>query len=274
MPCEQPLFFELGDDRLFGMLHLPEGRPRHGLVVCHALAEEKLWSHRVFVGLARELANRGMAVLRFDFRGEGESDLDFEQAGIASRIDDAVRAAEVLLEMQPTLAGISFLGHRLGGAIAAAAAARLHARAQGLLVWDPLYSGHEYLMQLLRSNLAKQMAVNGNAPRTRQALIQALKAGETVLVDGYGIGRALYRELIALELPALLEALECPALLIAAAEGPPKGSTAPRAQAVGRANIQHASAREPAFWRESKELCRCAPNMTAISVQWLERQLT
>jgi hypothetical protein len=118
------------------------------------------------------------------------------------------------------------------------------------------------------------MAVSGKAPRTRQALIQALEAGETVLVDGYGIGRALYRELIALELPALLEALECPALLIAATEGPPKGSTAPRAQAVGRANIQHASAREPAFWRESNELCRCAPNMTALSVQWLERQLT
>lgn len=274
MPCEQPLFFQLGGDRLFGMLHLPEGRPRHGLVICHALAEEKLWSHRVFVTLARELAHRGMAVLRFDFRGEGESDLDFEQAGVATRIDDAVRAAEVLLEQQPALAGISFLGHRLGGAVAAAAAARLRSRAQALLVWDPLPSGHEYLMQLLRSTLAKQMAREGQAPRTRQALIQALQAGETVVVDGYTIGQALYRELIALELPALLEALECPALLIAAADGPPQGSTAPGAQATGRANIQHASAREPAFWRENKELRRCAPNMTAVSVQWLERQLS
>ena len=43
-------------------------------------------------------------------------------------------------------------------------------------------------MQLLRSNLAKQMARDGKAPRTRQALVQALEAGETVLVDGYGIG--------------------------------------------------------------------------------------
>ena len=274
MPREQPLFFGLGDDRLFGVLHFPQGTPRHGLVICHALAEEKLWSHRVFVALARELANHGIAVLRFDFRGEGESDLDFEQAGIASRIDDAVRAAEVLFEQHPTLTGITFLGHRLGGAIAAAAAARLGSRVQGLLVWDPLPSGHEYLMQLLRSNLAKQMARDGKAPRTRQALIQALEAGETVLVDGYGIGRVLYRELVALELPALLELLECPALLIAAEEGPPKGSTAPRALAAGRANIQHASAREPAFWRESKELCRRAPNMTAISMQWLERQWT
>ena len=274
MPREQPLFFGLGDDRLFGVLHVPQGTPRHGLVICHALAEEKLWSHRVFVALARELANHGIAVLRFDFRGEGESDLDFEQAGIASRIDDAVRAAEVLFEQHPTLTGITFLGHRLGGAIAAAAAARLGPRVLGLLVWDPLPSGHEYLMQLLRSNLAKQMARDGKAPRTRQALIQALEAGETVLVDGYGIGRVLYRELVALELPALLELLECPALLIAAEEGPPKGSTAPRAPAAGRANIQHASAREPAFWRESKELCRRAPNMTAISMQWLERQWT
>ena len=79
----------------------------------------------------REPRDRG-AALRFSWRGE--SDLDFEQAGIASRIDDAVRAAEVLLEQQPTLAGISLLGHRLGGAIAAAAAARLRCARSGFSV--------------------------------------------------------------------------------------------------------------------------------------------
>ena len=117
------------------------------------------------------------------------------------------------------------------------------------------------------------MARDGKAPRTRQALIQALEAGETVLVDGYGIGRTLYRELIALEWPALLEALECPALLIAAAEGLRRVRRR-RARRPWGARYSHASAREPAFWRETKELCRYAPNMTAVSVQWLERQLT
>ncbi len=265
MPREQPLFFELGNDRLFGMFHLPdEGPPRHGVVICHALAEEKLWSHRVFVTLARELAKRGIATLRFDFRGEGESDLEFEHAGIETRIQDAVRATEVLLQKEPSLRAVTLLGHRLGGAIALAAARRLGPNARGVVVWDPLQSGREYLMQWLRSNLAKQIAVEGKAARTRQALIQALDAGETVIVDGYGVGAPLYRELVALELPALLSAIECPALVVTPEETPGKA----------RANAQWVSAREPAFWRESKELYRSAPNMTEASVQWLEQQLT
>jgi alpha/beta superfamily hydrolase len=263
MPREQPLFFELGNDRLFGILHVPDkANPGHGLVICHALAEEKLWSHRVFVELARELAKRGIAALRFDFRGEGESDLEFEQTGIETRIQDAVRAAELLLEKEPSLRAVTLLGHRLGGAIALAAARRLGPKARGVVVWDPLQSGREYLMQWLRSNLAKQIAVEGKAPRTRQALIQALDGGETVIVDGYGIGAPLYQELVALELPALLDAIECPALVLAAEEAPGRSC----------ANAQWVSAREPAFWRESKELYRSAPNMTEASVKWLEQQ--
>src|SRR4051794_5703721 len=123
MPREQPLFFPLGNDRLFGMLHLPdEHKARRGVVMCHALAEEKLWSHRVYVEFARELSSRGMAVLRFDFRGEGESDLEFEQSGVETRVQDAVRASQFPLEQQPHLGAVTLLGHRVGGAVSLAAA--------------------------------------------------------------------------------------------------------------------------------------------------------
>ncbi|OGA27701.1 MAG: hypothetical protein A3I01_10810 [Betaproteobacteria bacterium RIFCSPLOWO2_02_FULL_65_24] len=268
---EQPFFFQLGPDQLFAMLHVPgSGRPRRGVVFCHALAEEKLWSHRVFVTLAREWAQQGMAVLRFDCRGEGDSDLEFEQAGIGSRVDDAVRAAEVLLEHLPELGGLTFLGHRLGAAVAAAAAARLQERARGLIVWDPVQNGREYLMQLLRSNLANQMTVQGSVTRTREALVKALDAGELVHVDGYGIGTALYRDLTALDWGRLLGALACPALVIQVEKSSGGGAhAAPETPLTRNHKLQYASAREPAFWRESRELHRRAPNMAALSLQWL-----
>jgi len=45
---ETPFFFRLGGNQLFAVLHQPDcGKPRQGIVLCHALAEEKLWSHRV-----------------------------------------------------------------------------------------------------------------------------------------------------------------------------------------------------------------------------------
>lgn len=244
---ETPFFFRLGEHRLYGVLHRPAGRPPGcGIVVCPALAEERLWSYRVYVGLARELARRGFAVLRFDYRGEGESDLDFEQAGLASRAADAARAARLLREEMPGLRRCVLLGHRLGCAAAALAAGELGPDCDGLLAWDPIEKGRDYTMQLLRAALASELATTGRAS-TRAALIQALERGETVTVEGYGISPAFYRELAALEWKRLLERLACPVEVI---EG----------------------ACEPAFWRASPRLHARAPAMTARSLRWLEAQ--
>ena len=74
---ESPFFFPRGDARLFGVLHRPSGPvSRSGFVLSHPFAEEKLWSHRVFVSFARALAGRGLAVLRFDYAGAGDSSVD------------------------------------------------------------------------------------------------------------------------------------------------------------------------------------------------------
>lgn len=245
---ETPFFFELGEHRLFAVLHRPTTAPaRRGVVLCHALAEEKLWSHRVYVNLARELAREGIAVLRFDFRGEGDSDLEFEDCGLASRTADALRAAEVLREHEPHLNGCIFLGHRLGCAVAAMASGSSAARAQGLIAWGPIASGRDYLMQLLRSVLASELTQTGSA-RTRAALLESLEAGETVVIDGYGMRSPLYRDLLDLEWSRLVQATRCPVLAI-------DGTC------------------EPAFWRESKRFHCRAPTMSARTIQWLREQV-
>lgn len=244
---ETPFFFRLGEHRLFAVLHRPEsGAARQGIVLCTALAEEKLWSHRVYVNLARDLAREGCSTLRFDFRGEGDSDLDFEECGLESRRADAVRAAEVLLEQEPQLPGCIFLGHRVGCAVAAMAATSPGVRARGVIAWDPVPRGRDYLMQLLRSTIASEFARSGAAP-TRAALLQSLEAGETVIVDGYGIGPALYRELVEVDWKQLADSLPCP---LAAIEG----------------------ASDPVFWRESKRMHARAPHMSERTRAWLREQ--
>ncbi len=241
---ESPFFFDLGKDRLYAVHHRPPGgEPRRGLVVCHALAEERLWAHRVYVNLARELAGQGFAVLRFDFRGEGDSDLDFEEATLETRVDDALRAAAVLLEREPGLQRCFFLGHRVGCAVAAHAAVRAGERAAGLIAWDPIESGSVYFMQWLRSTLASQMVATGRAP-TRAALVKALEEGRTVTIDGYGVTPQLYRDLAALDWRALVKTVRCPVLAV---EG----------------------ACEPPFWRQTPHLQLRAAAMTGRSMQWL-----
>lgn len=80
----------LGSDQLAGILHRPAGEPRGGIVLVVGGPQYRVGSHRQFVLLARELAAAGHAVLRFDYRGMGDSDGD---ARSFEDVADDLRAA-------------------------------------------------------------------------------------------------------------------------------------------------------------------------------------
>ena len=91
--AETPLFFPGAGYSLFGVFHEPVGSPTgEAFVFCHPFGEEKLWTHRVLVSFARLLAERGHAVLRFDYMGNGDSHGTFQASSLGTMISD-VRAA-------------------------------------------------------------------------------------------------------------------------------------------------------------------------------------
>ena len=70
-----PVCIDSGGRLLIGMLHRPESADaRRAVVVLVGGPQYRVGSHRQFVLLARELCRRGIAVLRFDFSGMGDSD--------------------------------------------------------------------------------------------------------------------------------------------------------------------------------------------------------
>jgi len=103
--------------------------------MCHGFTGTRMEAHLLFVKAARELCAAGMNVLRFDFRGSGESDGTFEEMTIEGEIADALAAVEFLRE-EPTVdpARIGLVGLSLGGLVAACAAARSE-RVQALVLW-------------------------------------------------------------------------------------------------------------------------------------------
>lgn len=74
--------------------------------------------------ISRALTRDGIAVLRFDFTGLGNSDGDFANTNFSSNVQDLVAAAEFLAGdfEAPQL----LIGHSLGGAAVLAAAASLN----------------------------------------------------------------------------------------------------------------------------------------------------
>src|SRR5437867_11466797 len=109
---------------LRGVIHRPErARARRGgpgVVLFHGFTGDRMESHWLFVKCARALARAGVASLRFDFFGSGESDGTFRQATLQGEIEDA-RAAVNFFRRQKGIhqERIGLLGPSLGGAIAA-----------------------------------------------------------------------------------------------------------------------------------------------------------
>ncbi|GHH71854.1 hypothetical protein GCM10018793_07940 [Streptomyces sulfonofaciens] len=106
---------------LAARLELPEGPPRACAVFAHCFTcgKDGLAAARI----SRALSAGGLAVLRFDFTGLGDSGGDFSRTTFSSNVEDLVRAAEYLRE---TVAAPSVLiGHSLGGAAVLAAASRI-----------------------------------------------------------------------------------------------------------------------------------------------------
>lgn len=197
---EKPLFLKNGGANLFGMLHSPDfdcPEKSTGLILCSPFAEEKLWSHRVYVNFARMLTTKGYSVLRFDYRGHGDSDGQFEETTIESRVLDILAAAN-WFQSNAGVKFIGFMGLRLG-ALLAALAAKI-ANPSFLILWEPVIDGEAYIQQCLRSNLATQMALYRKIHYTREQLIEQIKTGKNVNIDGYLISPSFYEQIIEVKL--------------------------------------------------------------------------
>lgn len=74
--CERAVTIQLADTQLLGVLHQPEESLGVGVLVVVGGPQYRVGSHRQFVQLSRALACEGIASMRFDCRGMGDSEGD------------------------------------------------------------------------------------------------------------------------------------------------------------------------------------------------------
>lgn len=121
-----------------GMLHLPDGAgPFPAVLWLHGFGGSRVEARRLFVDGARRLAARGIASLRIDFRGCGESDGDFADTTIASMVADARAALDELARHEAVDADrLGMVGFSLGATIASQLASAPDVAAMAL--WSPV----------------------------------------------------------------------------------------------------------------------------------------
>ena len=133
---ERALAFDCGSEHLYGVLSLPPagGSASRGVLVVVGGPQYRAGSHRQFTLLARDLARDGVPVLRFDYRGMGDSEgaiRPFDDVG-----DDLRAAIDAFMEAVPGLREVV-----LWGLCDAASAIGMYAardpRVTGLVLLNP-----------------------------------------------------------------------------------------------------------------------------------------
>lgn len=132
--------FRVGGQLLHGMLHLPDlPAPPGGfpsVVILHGYTGNRGGDHRLLPLLSRFLMTVGVASLRFDFRGSGESEGDFSEMTVSREVEDVAGAFE-FMRARPELKAqrVSLLGFSMGGMVAALSAPGL--QPEKLALWAP-----------------------------------------------------------------------------------------------------------------------------------------
>jgi len=95
---------------------------------------------RAIERITETLALHGLATLRFDFAGMGDSEGDFAETNFSTNVDDLVAAADYLVaELEPPEV---LIGHSLGGAVALQGAARIPSTRAVVTIAAPASTEH------------------------------------------------------------------------------------------------------------------------------------
>ena len=162
-------------DALSGILDVPEGDPRAYALFAHCFTCSK--NLKAASNIARAMTDAGIAVLRFDFTGLGQSEGAFEDTSFSSNVGDLLSAV-AWLEKEHRAPEILF-GHSLGGTAVLQAAAQVSSAVAVATIGSPADPQHVAHMvagaeDALRENGIAEVQLGGRPFRIRQQFVDDL----------------------------------------------------------------------------------------------------
>jgi putative redox protein len=184
MPLQRVVFTGATGVQLAARLDLPDTAPRAYALFAHCFTCGK--NLRAATAISRSLNAAGIAVLRFDFTGLGESEGDFADTTFATNVADLVAASAYLAaeHMPPAL----LIGHSLGGAAVLLAASAIPSARAVVTIGAPADPGHVLkLLEPSRPEIEAQGCVmihigERSVPITREFLAALEETGVTAAI--------------------------------------------------------------------------------------------
>lgn len=161
---------------LSGTLDLPTAKPAAYALFAHCFTCSK--NLKAAGNIARALNDAGIAVLRFDFTGLGQSEGEFADTNFSSNVDDLLAAVD-FLDREHTAPSI-LIGHSLGGTAVLQAAANVDSAVAVATIGSPsepvhvakMFSGSE---DELRDRGEAVVSLGGRPFRMKQQFLDDLR---------------------------------------------------------------------------------------------------
>lgn len=138
MAVEKIIFTGASGENLAARLDKPEGEIKSYALFAHCFTCTK----DIFAAsrIANTLAQRGVAIFRFDFTGLGASEGDFANTNFSSNVKDLIAAADYMREELE--APQILIGHSLGGTAVLAAASSIPEAKAVVTIGSPADAAH------------------------------------------------------------------------------------------------------------------------------------
>jgi hypothetical protein len=195
---ERAGYFPISGEHLYTVLHEVED-PVGRVLLVGPFASERHKSYIPWVRWARYLADRQIEVLRYDYRGIGESTGVFEQMTFDDWMEDVRELSNWLRKRSPDVP-LVLHGLELGALLAG----RTFNDGVGdaLLLWSPPLNANQALRRtLLRWVGLEQIFQCPDERKPASQHIRQLEMGDNLDVEGYCWSPDLWRSSFAIEMP-------------------------------------------------------------------------
>ena len=199
MAVAQPGWIEHGDRQLYSVFHPSSGecgQTRVGVLFVPALLHEQPRSRRLATQIAEQLSQYGLACLRFDFHGTGDSsgsgmDVDFD----SMRMDLDLAINELRGRGVDRIAVLAMRG----GSLPAAEWLKRGGNADAMILWEPILDGAAWLDELEGANV-RELASTARYPLRRGHAVEPCADA----LMGFDVSRRLLDGLAASEVSSAI----------------------------------------------------------------------
>jgi len=200
---EEAGYFRVAGVHLYTVSH-PASEPVARVLLVGPFASERQNSYLPWVRWARYLAARRIEVLRYDYRGVGESLGQFEDMTLKDWSEDLRLLAEWYAKREPALP-LVLHGLEIGALLASKCF--YEGVGDAMLLWSPPANANLALRStLLRWVGLEQLLTPGADRRPASYYVRQLEEGESVEVEGYQWSSKLWRDSFEWVLPPEVDA--------------------------------------------------------------------